>query len=120
MGLRDMLHRLTAPQEDLEAEELQVQTSEAGGTPVADCYDRQRVAVVGTLRTVTLRPRAGVPALEAELWDGTATLRVVWLGRRRIAGIDPGRSVKVEGLVQEHDGERLMFNPRYTLRPVGA
>ena len=38
------------------------------------------VRVAGTLRTVTLRPRAGVPALEAELFDGTAPLDVVWLG----------------------------------------
>ena len=44
----------------------------------------------GTLRTVTLRPRGGVPALEAELDDGTGVIIVVWLGRRRIAGIGAG------------------------------
>ena len=52
--------------------------------------DRERVRLRGTLRTVTLRPRGGVPALEAELFDGTGVITVVWLGRRRIAGIAPG------------------------------
>ena len=47
--------------------------------------------VCGTLRSVTLRPRAGVPALVAELYDGSGTVQVVWLGRRQIAG-HPGRS----------------------------
>jgi hypothetical protein len=120
MGLRDMLHRLTSSSADLEAEELQEDVEEAGHTPVLGCADRQRASVSGTLRTVTLRPRAGVPALEAELWDGSGSLRLVWLGRRQIAGIDPGRRVVAEGLVQLHDGQRTMFNPRYDLRPLGA
>ena len=51
----------------------------------------------GTLRTVTLRPRGGVPALEAELYDGSGTIVLVWLGRRRITGIEPGRSIQVIG-----------------------
>ena len=49
--------------------------------------------MAGTLRTVTLRPRAGVPALVAELYDGSGTINLVWLGRRQIPGIEPGRAV---------------------------
>jgi hypothetical protein len=71
----------------------------------------------GSLRTVTLRPRAGVPALEAELNDGSGVITVVWLGRRRIAGIEPGRAIKVEGRIGAHDGGRVMYNPRYELIP---
>jgi hypothetical protein len=65
---------------------------------------------------VTLRPRGGVPALEAELYDGSGTVTVIWLGRRRIAGVEPGRSVLVEGTVSEQKGHRVLFNPRYELR----
>ena len=71
----------------------------------------------GTLRTVTLRPRGGVPALDAELFDGTGVLTVTWLGRRRIAGITPGRSLQVEGRVSMRDGLPVMYNPRYELMP---
>ena len=62
-----------------------------------------------------LRPRGGVPALEAELYDGTGTLTLIWLGRRRIAGIGPGRAVEVSGRIGEHDGQRVLYNPRYEL-----
>ena len=64
-------------------------SGKTGTTSIADSPDRERVKLRGSLRTVTLRPRAGVPALEAELSDGTGVILVVWLGRRRIAGIDP-------------------------------
>jgi hypothetical protein len=120
MGLKDVLHRLASSAAELDAEELREQTQEVGGTPIGDCLDRQRAKIIGTVRTVTLRPRAGVPALEAELWDGSARLNVVWLGRRQIVGIEPGRQLMVDGLVQVHDGERLMFNPRYELKPVSS
>ncbi|UMG94901.1 OB-fold nucleic acid binding domain-containing protein [Nocardioides sp. TF02-7] len=83
--------------------------------PIADAPDRTPVRLRGSLRTVTLQPRGGVPALEAELYDGTGTLTLVWLGRRRIAGIDPGRSIEVWGRIGAHDGERVLFNPRYEL-----
>jgi hypothetical protein len=65
---------------------------------------------------VTLRPRGGAPALEAELYDGSDVIDLVWLGRRRIAGIEPGRLVRAEGLVSVQDGRKVMFNPRYELR----
>ena len=41
---------------------------------IAEAPDRERVRLRGTLRTVTLRPRGGVPALEAELFDGSGSL----------------------------------------------
>ncbi len=90
---------------------------ESGTTSIADAPDRERVALRGSLRTVTLRPRAGIPALEAELNDGTGVITVVWLGRRRIAGIEPGRAIEVEGRIGAHDGVRIMYNPRYLLIP---
>lgn len=82
---------------------------------IADAPDRERVRLRGTLRTVTLSPRGGAPALEAELFDGTGTITVIWLGRRRIAGIGPGSSVQVEGRIGVQDKKRVMYNPRYEL-----
>ena len=100
----------------MEAQELQHDTVKAGCCPIADARDRQRVELRGSLRTVTLRPRGGVPALEAELYDGSGVITLVWLGRRRIAGIEPGRAIKVQGRIGFHDRTRVMFNPRYELR----
>lgn len=78
---------------------------------------RERVTVNGVIRTVTLRPRGGVPALEADLDDGSGVITIVWLGRRQITGIEPGRSVTVTGCIGVQAGTALMFNPRYELRP---
>jgi hypothetical protein len=106
-----------ANQDQAEARELRTSSEKAGLVTIRDAPDRQRVVVQGTLKTVTLRPRGGVPALEAELYDGTGSINVVWLGRRRIGGISPGRGIRVEGRIGLQDGARMMYNPRYDLRP---
>lgn len=115
--LRRALHRLSVDRDALQAQELQTTVHAAGATPVAACQDRQRVAVAGTLRTVTLRPLAGVPTVEAELYDGTGSVTLVWLGRHRIPGIEPGRDVVARGRLSVTGGRRLLYNPEYELRP---
>jgi hypothetical protein len=118
VSLRESLRKAVASREEVEADEERVDAVKATGcTPVAQTAERRRVKVSGVIRSVVLRPRQGVPALEAELYDGSGNLVLVWLGRREIAGIEPGRRLKVEGLVCTRDGRRSMFNPRYELRP---
>jgi hypothetical protein len=117
--LRSALHRLSSSDETLEAEDLREVADRFGGTPVAQLPDRQEACVCGTLRSVTLRPRAGVPALVAELYDGSGTVQVVWLGRRQIAGIQAGRRIRVHGRIARRDGARVLFNPSYELLPGG-
>ena len=102
---------------DQHARDLREQKREEGGLSIAGAPDRELVTLTGSLRTVTLRPRGGVPALEAEMYDGTEALTIVWLGRRRITGVDPGRSVTVAGCIGRQSGVPLMFNPRYELLP---
>ena len=57
---------------------------------IADVPDREYVKLGGTVKQVALAPRAGTPTLEASLYDGTGSVTLVWLGRRRMAGVDPG------------------------------
>jgi hypothetical protein len=118
--LRRALSRFASTTEDIEAEELQQEAASRGATSVCDIADRQRAAVCGTLRAVTLRPRGRVPALEAEVYDGSGALTLIWMGRRRIPGIDCGRGIVVEGRVMMSEGRKVMFNPRYRLRPVAG
>jgi hypothetical protein len=115
-GLRGLFRRLGLSKAEQEARELQRSSDAEGATPVVSCRARKRACVAGTLRTVTLRPRGGAPALEAELYDGTDVVSLVWLGRRRIAGIEPGRRLRAEGLISVQDGRKVIFNPRYELR----
>ena len=70
---------------------------ESGLVAIDQAPDRTRVKLSGTLRTVTLRPRGGVPALEAELFDGSGAITLVWLGRRQITGIGAGPPARGRG-----------------------
>jgi hypothetical protein len=115
--LRRALHRLSSDTQVLDDEELQKSSAACGAQPVAECPNRERVSVHGVLRTVTLRPRGGTPSLEAQLWDGTGTVELVWLGRRRIGGIEPGRAIVASGLITTAEGRRTIFNPLYELQP---
>ena len=102
---------------DQHARDLRAAYSGDNDYCIAQAPDRERVRLSGTLHTVTLRPRGGVPALESDLDDGSGRVTIVWLGRRRISGIAPGRSIRVEGRIGVHDGVRIMYNPRYELLP---
>lgn len=105
-----------ASSSDQHARDLRKAATSAGLCTISEAPDRERVRLRGTLRTVTLRPRGGVPALEAELYDGSHVLTLIWLGRRRITGIAPGRSLEVEGRIGVQDKTRVMYNPRYELK----
>jgi hypothetical protein len=116
---RRLIDRLAPSQEEPYPQDLRKDAGPVDCVPIRECQDRAVVTVTGTLRTVTLRPRAGVPALEAELFDGSAPLDVVWLGRRSIAGIEPGRKIVASGRIALNRGRPVLFNPKYELRPVG-
>jgi hypothetical protein len=114
-ALRRVLSRLTTSDSDAHAAELQENSRGLGATPVRNCVTGDRQTVSGRVRALTLRPVGGVPALEAELFDGTGVIVLVFLGRRQIRGIDPGRSLSATGRVSDRGKERVMFNPAYQL-----
>ena len=119
MGEKSRLRRTIsrwANSDDSYARDMRAAHVGAGRTCIADAPDREPVTLRGTIRLVTVHPRGGVPALEAELYDGSGVLTIVWLGRRRIAGIDPGRSLQVRGRIGVHDGVRIIYNPHYELK----
>jgi hypothetical protein len=104
----------SAPHE-LEADDLQQRVADEGAHPVAHCQERSLVTVLGTVRSLTLRPRAGTPTLEVELYDGSGTVTLIWLGRREIAGIAPGKQLRATGRITSDGPRRVIFNPRYDL-----
>ena len=115
-GRVSLLRRLTADVHALDADELQVDVARCAAVPL-DTLRRGSVATVtGRLRSVAYMPREHVPTVEAELFDGSAAIGLVWLGRRRIPGIEPGRLVTAKGRVGVHDGRLAIYNPWYELR----
>lgn len=78
---------------------------------------RPRVRVTGAVRRVQASRPGGPPVLRAELGGGADAVTLVWLGRNRISGIEPGRTLAAEGTLSEQGGRKVMYNPRYDLVP---
>ena len=116
---RKFLRRLVATEAELDAEELQRSSTASGCTRACDVKRGQLVSVTGRLRTVVYTPRTNLPTLEAELWDGSDVVTLVWLGRRHIAGIEPGRQLTVRGRISIRDDRKVIYNPYYELESAG-
>lgn len=99
-----------------EAGELKLDSAKAGCALLASLPDRSVVTIHGVLRSVTLRPVDGVTALEAELYDGSDSVTLIWLGRRKIEGVVAGCRLKAYGRIGTRGGTtRVLYNPRYEL-----
>jgi hypothetical protein len=109
------LQRLTADDQAVDAERLREGAVSAGCEAVSACRKGEVVTVTGRLKSVVYTPRETVPTLEAELFDGSGSVTLVWLGRRRIPGIEPGRTLSAHGRFASFDGRQVIYNPRYEL-----
>lgn len=110
------LRRLLASEQELSAERLREAARRSGATAIEALQPGERATVVGHITSVIIRPRRAVTALEAEVFDGSGMLRVVWLGRRAVGGIEAGRPITVSGrVVIGSDQQPTIFNPRYEL-----
>ncbi|MFD0631274.1 OB-fold nucleic acid binding domain-containing protein [Catenulispora yoronensis] len=85
--------------------------------PIGAVRWRERAAVEGRVRSVSVSPVKGSPALEAELYDASGGITLVFYGRRSIPGIEPGAKMRVEGMIGEMEGHLAMANPTYKLLP---
>jgi hypothetical protein len=113
---RRLIHKLTSDVEELDADDLSREAQAQGAQRACDCQSGEEVTVLGRLRSVELRPRDAVATLEAELYDGTDGVMLIWLGRRRIPGIEPGRTLKARGRIAVRDGRKVLYNPYYELQ----
>ncbi len=118
MALKKILNRFTVPISELDQERLrQFCSGRQDCSPIAECQPRQEVTVVGEISSLRIVPRAGSPSLEATITDGSGSLVAVWTGRRKIAGIAPGKRLVLSGRgASVAPGNRLLIlNPRYEL-----
>ena len=113
---RRLTRRLTEDLEQLDAEEM-VETAQASGAKRAsDCARGEEVTILGRLRSVEACPKSANASFQAEFFDGTDPVTLVWIGRRRIPGIEPGKTLMVRGRIGDRDGQKVIFNPYYELR----
>lgn len=113
-----LLTRLSKSRAQLEAEESRAVAEAEQTLPINQCANGEKVVVAGTIRSVQLRPVASLPAFEIEVYDGTGSVAVVWIGRRSILGVEAGRRIVVSGRLTCISSGPTIFNPRYELKPV--
>ena len=115
--LRRLTRRLTEDPEQLDVDELTDEAAQNGAQKAIDCQRGQEVTMIGTLRSVECNGKTGTGGVKAELFDGTDAVMLVWLGQRRIPGIETGRTLKVHGRVGKLDnGSKAIYNPRYEIQ----
>lgn len=115
--LRRLTRRLTEDPEQLDVEELSDEAVNTGAMKAINCQRGQEVTMVGTLRSVECNGKSCSGGVKAELFDGSDTVMLVWLGQRRIPGIEPGRTLRVHGRVgQLENGTKAIYNPRYEIQ----
>jgi hypothetical protein len=117
VAFKRAVRRFTTSVDELDRERLIAFCDECDLTPMTALVPRTQVRVGGEVRSVRVVPRAGAPALEVTISDGRGAATAVFLGRRKISGVVPGRHITVEGVVGRSRNRFLLLNPLYTLYP---
>ncbi|WP_172193098.1 OB-fold nucleic acid binding domain-containing protein [Actinomyces faecalis] len=106
---------LRASREELEAQDEARRAAERGTVLISELVARERACVSGVLRAVTYRPAQDKPVFVGQLFDGTGSVDLVWVGRRSIAGVRPGVHLRAEGMVVAGRTRLTIYNPGYEL-----
>ncbi|MHA6509412.1 OB-fold nucleic acid binding domain-containing protein [Tessaracoccus sp. Y1736] len=117
-SVADRLRRYFLSHEELEARELLEQAEDSGAQPLTSCQMRSRVVLQGTITAVTSDAQHGW--LEAEVSDGSGTVKLVWMGRSRLECLLPGKHIRVDGRLAQADGVCVMYNPDFEIVPQSS
>jgi amino acid transporter len=91
-----------------------------GAVSMCDLVSGDSCDVQGRVRSVALTALAGSPTFTCEIVDATGVVTVQFYGRKHIAGITPGRMLRVQGRSLRRDRGYVIANPNYQLLPTGA
>lgn len=115
--VRRLTRKLTESPEVRDAEELTDEATNTGAHRAIDCCRGQEVTMVGRLRSVETNAKGCAGGVRAEFFDGTDSVTLVWMGQRRIPGIECGRTLRVRGRLGMLDnGSKAIYNPHYEIQ----
>lgn len=115
MGFKDLRKRFSSSTEQIDQVRLQDRFCDVDCSKIDAAVPRTRVVISGEVQAIQVVPRAGSCWLEVTVGDGTGKAVAVFTGRRRIAGLEPGRAVVLEGVAGKGHGRLQLMNPAYTL-----
>ena len=118
MSLRDRARKRLAPTAaELDRSRLKDRYSGLGITSIADLPLRSPARLGGEVQGLRVVPRSGSSSLEVTVTDGSGRAVAVFLGRRTLPGVTPGRGLVLEGVPRKEGGRMVLVNPAYTLLP---
>lgn len=109
-----LLDPVAAAVEPDRAEGLPELSPPSGVTPIGTVKWKQQVTIEGRIKLVQVGTAAG-KSLEAQVFDSTGGVRLLFLGRTQIPGIEPGAVLRATGRIGEYKGHLALANPRYEL-----
>lgn len=87
-----------------------------GWTPIGEVKTRAIEKTGGRISYIEVSPHDAPARLTMRVVDSSGAIDCVFLGRRLIAGLEPGATVGIEGRIAPGIGVQIIFNPRYELR----
>ena len=106
-----MFKKLFQSEQTQDADELIAQGEKTGCVSVTDCPVGQIVKLHGRIYSVTFQG-PGKDFL-VDLANGSTLVSLVFTGRTRIIGLEPGLVLDVQGRLQFLDNKFVIFNPKY-------
>ena len=113
--LKNLRKKFSETLDDHDTKRLQGRLADLGVTPIGEAPTRVPITLAGEVQGLQVVPRAGSPSLEVTISDGTGRAIAVFTGRRRLAGLDCGRRVVIEGVGRTERNRILVVNPSYTI-----
>jgi hypothetical protein len=118
MSLRDRARKKLAPSvAELDRTRLQDRYSGLDITSISEVRLRAPARLGGEVQGLRVVPRSGSSSLEVTVTDGSGRAVGVFLGRKSLPGVTPGRGVVLEGVPRKEGGRCVLLNPAYTLLP---
>ncbi|MFM1826415.1 MAG: hypothetical protein RLZZ37_1050 [Actinomycetota bacterium] len=113
--IKEYLKNFYASNEELAAEELSEQAENRGSTLIDEIERGKLIQVTGVVKSVIVKPNTQNPSYEIEVFDGSGNLTVIWQGRKKLAGVEPGTQIEVEGRITFLGGKPCLHNPIYKI-----
>ncbi|WDF34606.1 hypothetical protein PTW37_06810 [Arthrobacter agilis] len=80
---------------------------------------RGRVTARGTIERITIAPATATPSFSAlarlDRNAGHEGVHLVWMGQRRVPGVEAGVELRFEGMMSRVGGTPTVYNPRYEI-----
>jgi len=114
---RAIQHAVGAPVDEADAGAERERPPAGTLVPIAAARWRDRIAVQGRVRAMRVAPQHDSATLELVLEDDSASMSVVFLGRRSLAGIQIGTRIEASGTVGLHKARLAILNPQYRILP---